>query len=440
MVQLKVAEQLHRIAESNHELVARSRPLLSQLRVKLAGLILATLLVALVLLAVPLPFTSVGPAGLTSPNILASLAMSEVAAVLGYYMIAQVSGYPASQATSYVFPLLLTSYAALAVLMFLFRIDYSRFIIIGSFAMSLAWLLVVTWFNDIVRVPVLAIVPGGNQRDVASLRMARWHRLSSPSESTKRFDGIVADLQADLPDDWEVFISICIIKGIPVYDVKHLREIFTGQVELEHLAENNFGAVLPSRLYLKAKRLVDILAALLALPFFLAAIAVTACIVKLDSQGPVFFKQERYGFKGKVFPLLKIRSMHVGSDKLDAFTQSADSRVTRVGAFIRKYRIDELPQIFNILRGDMSWIGPRPESVRLAERYVKEVPFYLYRYAVRPGLSGWAQVSQGNVGAIDDEVLKLRYDFYYVKNVSPWLDVLITARTLFIVLSGFGSK
>ena len=123
-----------------------------------------------------------------------------------------------------------------------------------------------------------------------------------------------------------------------------------------------------------------------------------------------------------------------------AITQSADPRITRVGAFLRRTRLDELPQIFNILRGDMSWIGPRPEVVSLSHWYESELPFYRYRHIVRPGITGWAQVNQGHVSRVDDVRGKLHYDFYYIKNFSVWLDILIVMRTVVTVFNGFGAR
>ena len=121
-------------------------------------------------------------------------------------------------------------------------------------------------------------------------------------------------------------------------------------------------------------------------------------------------------------------------------TQDADNRITNIGRFLRKTRLDELPQIWNILGGDMSWIGPRPEAQELAEWYEGEIPFYSYRHIVRPGITGWAQVNQGHVTSIEDVEAKLRFDFYYVKNLSLWLDVLIALKTLRVVVSGIGAK
>ncbi len=122
------------------------------------------------------------------------------------------------------------------------------------------------------------------------------------------------------------------------------------------------------------------------------------------------------------------------------FTREGDARITRIGAFIRRYRIDELPQIYNIVRGDMSWIGPRPEAIELAEDYEQQIPFYIYRHAVRPGISGWAAVNQGNVAEVDAIIIKLQFDFFYIKHCSLWLDMLIFLKSIRTVATGYGSR
>ena len=138
--------------------------------------------------------------------------------------------------------------------------------------------------------------------------------------------------------------------------------------------------------------------------------------------------------------MLKFRSMRIDMGG-KGFTQGKDDpRITKVGKFIRKYRIDELPQIFNILIGQMSFIGPRPESLDLSIWYEKDVPFFSYRHVVRPGISGWAQVEQGYAAEVDGMNIKLEYDFYYIKHFSLWLDILITFKTIKTIISGFGAR
>jgi lipopolysaccharide/colanic/teichoic acid biosynthesis glycosyltransferase len=160
----------------------------------------------------------------------------------------------------------------------------------------------------------------------------------------------------------------------------------------------------------------------------------------------VFFRQIRRGYRGRIFHVLKFRTMrHDAPEPGDcarssAITRTRDPRITRIGQVLRRTRIDELPQIWNVLRGEMSWIGPRPEAIALSEWYMTELPFYTYRHIVRPGITGWAQDNQGHVADLDAVHEKLHFDFFYIKNFSGWLDLLILWRTIGIVFSGFGAK
>jgi lipopolysaccharide/colanic/teichoic acid biosynthesis glycosyltransferase len=150
------------------------------------------------------------------------------------------------------------------------------------------------------------------------------------------------------------------------------------------------------------------------------------------------------GFGERPFKIYKLRTMREGSRTSETLegqmTLPGDARITRFGYFLRKSRLDELPQIINILRGEMSWIGPRPEALKLSESYESTIPFYRYRHIVRPGISGWAQVNQGHVTSIEDIRLKLQYDFFYVKHFSLWLDILVLLRTIRVVFTGHGAR
>jgi lipopolysaccharide/colanic/teichoic acid biosynthesis glycosyltransferase len=284
------------------------------------------------------------------------------------------------------------------------------------------------------------LVPDGDHRGVTAIQGASWKPLETPGVDLRGIDAIVADLSANLPVKWERFIAKCTLAGIPVYHVRSVIESLTGRAQVEHLSENSFGTVLPSNVYLRLKRSFDVTLALLLLMPVLVIIAVAAIAIRLETAGPVIFAQKRVGYRGRVFTCYKLRSMHCHIPTIQQFTVDNDPRITLVGKLIRKYRIDELPQVFNILKGDMSWIGPRPEAVQLAEWYARDIPFYIYRHTVRPGISGWAQVHQGNVAEVDAATVKLQYDFFYIKNFSPWLDLLIVLKTVHTVLTGFGSK
>jgi lipopolysaccharide/colanic/teichoic acid biosynthesis glycosyltransferase len=179
----------------------------------------------------------------------------------------------------------------------------------------------------------------------------------------------------------------------------------------------------------------------LFLPIVLPLMVLVAIAIRSESPGPVLFRQKRVGHAGRPILVYKFRTMRdvaAADERSAAMTRSDDDRITAVGRVLRKLRLDELPQIFNILKWEMSWIGPRPEAEVLSIWYTGEIPFYRYRHVVKPGISGWAQVNQGHVAQVDEVHRKLQYDFYYIKYFSPWLDVLILFRTIKTMLTGFG--
>ncbi len=272
-----------------------------------------------------------------------------------------------------------------------------------------------------------------------------WQMMRRPDLSeTLGCNAVVADFAADLPPEWERFLADAALAGRMVYQVKQLSESLTGRVEVAHLSENSFGSLIPARGYFHLKSVVDFLAALALVPVILLPMLMVAGAIKIDSRGPALFRQRRIGLAGKPITIYKFRSMRVhdaGEDERGAaMTDHEDDRITRLGAFLRRTRIDELPQIINILKGEMSWIGPRPEALVLSSWYTGEIPFYRYRHVVRPGISGWAQVSQGHVANVDEVNEKLQYDFFYIKYFSPWLDLLIMFRTIKTMATGFGSR
>src|SRR5690606_11779549 len=191
-------------------------------------------------------------------------------------------------------------------------------------------------------------------------------------------------------------------------------------------SENQFGSLIPSLGYLTVKRLVDVVVAAAALVVLCVPMLVIGGLIRLTSPGPAIFKQTRVGYRGQLFKTYKFRTMwqrdHNDDDLESHMTRVADPRVTPLGRFLRESRLDELPQLINVLAGQMSLIGPRPEAQALSEWYYERLDFYEYRHAVRPGITGWAQVNQGHVTSIEDIYHKTQYDFYYIKNLSPWLD------------------
>lgn len=190
------------------------------------------------------------------------------------------------------------------------------------------------------------------------------------------------------------------------------------------------------------KRLFDVFLSVLGLLIASPVLPVIAVAVKLDSKGPIFFRQLRVGEREIEYFVYKFRTMAEGAESASGavWAQKNDPRVTRVGKFLRKTRLDEIPQLYNVLKGDMSFIGPRPERMAFVERLKETIPFYSTRHFVKPGVTGWAQVCYPYGASDEDALEKLRYDLYYIKNYSIWLDFRIILDTIRVVTSGFGGR
>lgn len=236
-------------------------------------------------------------------------------------------------------------------------------------------------------------------------------------------------------------LSLCHEQGIQITPMFALYQDLTGRLPVSHLGDNWFVAMpahvkSTSRTYMLVKRMLDVVLASVMLMLSAPLIPFIALAIKLDSPGPIFFKQTRVGMGGRLFRIVKFRSMSQDAEaEIGAvWATDGDPRVTRVGRFLRKSRLDELPQLWNLLVGDMSFVGPRPERPEFDEELEREIPFYRARRAVRPGLTGWAQVRHGYGNTLLDALHKVEYDLYYIKNESLYLDLLIILRTVAVVL------
>ena len=231
-------------------------------------------------------------------------------------------------------------------------------------------------------------------------------------------------------------------RELPVYSTESFYETYWKRLPLGLVGpgwplEADFSLVQHS-IYTSIKRVFDFLVALIALIIAAPIVFLCALIIRLTEGGRPFYSQPRVGLHGVPFTLFKLRSMRPGSDKGNAYTTEGDSRVTPLGAFLRKTRLDELPQLWNVLRGDMSMIGPRAEWVRLVEGYERDIPNYHYRHLVRPGITGWAQVNYPYGASLEDTLQKLSYDLYYIRNFSLRLDAEVLLKTLHVMLFGKG--
>jgi sugar transferase (PEP-CTERM system associated) len=242
----------------------------------------------------------------------------------------------------------------------------------------------------------------------------------------------------------DLLLKLKVRDGVTLDEADAFYEKLTGKIVAERLRLWRLVFADPSRwarLYKRARRLVDVMLAsvigLLTSPLML----LTALAIKLDSRGPVFYMQERVGLNNTTFRIIKFRSMRVDAEANGpVWANEGDSRVTRVGRWIRKRRVDELPQLFNVIRGEMSLIGPRPERPVFIKQLEQRIPYYSERHLVKPGLTGWAQVRYPYGASLEDAREKHQYDLYYIKNISPALDALILLETARIVLFGRFSR
>ena len=237
----------------------------------------------------------------------------------------------------------------------------------------------------------------------------------------------------------------CRIDGIDILEGNSFYEMLTGKLIVGQI---NPGWLIFSDGFKKSfiksftKRFIDILFSFIMLVMLLPVILAAAILIKIDSKGPVFFSQSRVGQKRKIYNVFKFRSMIVDAEKQSGpvWAESNDDRITNIGKFIRKWRIDEIPQLWNVLKGDMSFTGPRPERDYFVKKLEDVIPYYSQRFSVKPGVTGWAQVSYGYGASVEDAVEKLNYDLFYIKNMSIFMDLIIVLRTVKTVLFGKGAR
>jgi exopolysaccharide biosynthesis polyprenyl glycosylphosphotransferase len=267
-----------------------------------------------------------------------------------------------------------------------------------------------------------------------------------------RLGAIIADLRPD-----RIVVALTDRRGrLPMRDLLHARvsgvvvedavacyERLTGKIAIEALTPSALIAspdFRKSHCALAFGHALSLAVSVTALVVLSPLFALIALFIKLDSPGPVFFVHDRIGLGGKRVRLLKFRTMRPADGPTSEWVRDNGHRITRIGRWLRKYRLDELPQLINVVRGELNLVGPRPHPVSNVELFAREIPYYSLRSVVRPGLTGWAQVRQGYANSLEEETEKMRYDLYYIKHMSAWLDLRILIHTIRTVLSGQGAS
>lgn len=335
----------------------------------------------------------------------------------------------------------ITIYFVLFLIFAKLDVNYSTIIFLIEAFFACVWLTSWAYIKNKYSPIVLGYFETENSKSLTNTKKFNFVKLNADSDQETPLDGILYDEIVKHDDKVRLYISERGIKNIPVIELSSILQKTSGTISMDHIALCSFSDFSISPIYSIIKRLLDIFIVIAVSPILIILMLLTALGVLIDSRGPVIFTQQRTG-KGDIpFTMYKFRSMIVESEKDGAkFATKNDVRITKFGKFIRKFRLDELPQFINIIKGEMSLIGPRPEQTVFTEQFNKQIPFYPYRHAVRPGITGWAQVSQGYAATVEQTEQKVEYDLFYIKNFSIWLDFLIVSKTIKTILTGFGAR
>ena len=369
-----------------------------------------------------------------------SLVITLIAYLTTAITLPKITKYLLVENKYYILPVMFSVYCLAITAIVLLRIDYSRPTLIHGFTIVLFWLFVSSLFTRSERMLKLNAINNFNidafNHDNIDLRV-----LEPPYLLENMHQGLVVNLHNKLTREQEKFIADCSINNIAVFHSDSIREMLDGKVQTNHLSANVIGSLQPNPIYFIIKRIWESLLIVISLPLLLPFMLFVSLLIRLESKGSVIYTQNRIGQGGKLFKIYKFRSMQVNCPEADSkFATEETERVTRIGRYIRRTRIDEIPQFFNVLKGEMALIGPRPEQEAFVREFEKEIPFYGYRHMVKPGITGWAQTVQGYTADTDSTKEKLAHDLYYIKHLSFWLDVNIFFKTLKTMCTGFGAK
>jgi exopolysaccharide biosynthesis polyprenyl glycosylphosphotransferase len=282
-----------------------------------------------------------------------------------------------------------------------------------------------------------------NEADHANVKWVLTPSFDGPIDLPERDVTIAVDLRAVLSERVAQYLSSCDVAGYNIRPFTRIYEEHTGRVPLVHLAEGweISAPLLEVAYWLPGKRLVDVLLTALTSVLWVPLGLLVAIYVKVSDPGFSIFRQERVGLNSGIFTMYKFRTMGLDAEKDGPqFAKTDDPRLIRGGSFLRKSRLDEIPQLWNVLKGDMTIVGPRAEQVAFVEEFRTQIPFYEHRHMVRPGITGWAQVNYGYADDQAETVEKLTYDLYYIKHMSPVMDLRIFTKSIWTVLTGAGAR
>jgi UDP-GalNAc:undecaprenyl-phosphate GalNAc-1-phosphate transferase len=317
-------------------------------------------------------------------------------------------------------------------LFFFLRINYS-FYFLGVF-LPVVW----TWILFVYQVkkktspkPRYLVAQFGEWKSVVSTDPTVTIATKPNDIPLDQVDIIIIDDHAELPKTWQGFLSIFHNQGIGIVNISEFLEVVHGKVSMIHCSSEHFAVTMETQLYRFVKRMIDIFVSAAAILLFTPVVAICAVLISIDTKGAIIYRQTRTGKSNRPFTLYKLRTMYSDSETLGPrFAEPHDPRATPIGRWLRRFKLDELPQFLNVLIGNMSLIGPRPERPVWVDQYRIEIPYYDLRHLLRPGITGWAQVTHGYTSTVEGARLKLERDLYYVKHIGPTLDLKILIETI----------
>lgn len=371
--------------------------------------------------------------------------------LLAAHWIYSGAALPAAERASLLLVTTVTPFLLLMLGFALLQQAYSRGAVLLVYVLSTAWFFWGDWRRRRTHVQRLACLDanipdllntlcGKSGFESKDIELVPWPADGLQGNNMAAFDGVLLDRRVPASDSRSQLLTRLKLSHVRLYSVEVVAELLSGR-KMVPTNHDDLWQIDGNPAYDVAKRVMDVALVLLTLPLWLPLCALVGLAVKLDSPGPMLFSQTRIGRDGHSFRLWKFRSMRHHSQPQPArFAQQQDDRITRVGRTIRRWRLDELPQLFNVLLGDMSLIGPRPEQAEFVQAFATRITAYPYRHLVRPGLTGWAQVNQGYADGEEETAVKLSYDLYYVAHYSTALDLLIVYKTIQTLLSGFNVR
>ncbi len=334
---------------------------------------------------------------------------------------------------------------------------YILFTIISAFALKSSSVglhhtsIIAAWFVTVAALrflllrynkkPYTAVADPDLQKTLKQTKSIQVYFTPQPSiQSIDHIDFIIINDSLNTSHKWTKILTYAQQKNIPIITQHHFEEVVNNRLSFEQIHETWGNRYINITLYQQwSKRLADILLITLFLPLLMLISSITSIVILLTMGRPILYTQKRIGQHGVPFTIYKFRSMKNNTSH-QGETQNNDNRITKIGAIIRKYRIDELPQIINVIRSEMSIIGPRPEWTDTAENFEKKIPLYDARHVIKPGITGWAQVHQGHTTGQKGNQEKLQYDLYYIKHLSLFLDLEIILRTIYTIITGFKAR